>query len=411
MKTDMTDKTQEIPVADFSLTNLPDDYYEDPYPYYHALRERSPVHRFADGSYFFTRHADLFRIYRDPKLFSSDKKKMFKPLFGDTLLYEHHTTSLVFNDPPLHTHVRKAIGDALAQKTLIAMEPGLHRYIAELLDRIEDKREFDGMSDFATLIPVEVIGNLLRLPREDRGVLQRWANAILGALEFDLSREKLDYGNRCVREFLDYLADLVQERRKNLSDDHDDILSRLIKWESDGFVLSDKQLYHQCIFILNAGHETTANLIGNGVFCLLARPEQLRLLKEQPGLINSAVEELLRYEAPVQLGNRRTTAAVQFDEFSIPADTTLTFAIGAANRDPAVYPDPDLLDVTRYPRNHMAFAGGIHTCAGLNVARLEARIAIPALFKRFPDLTPAGNPVRDKRARFRGVLSLPMSTH
>ncbi len=398
-----------ISVAGFSLTSLPEDYYEDPYPYYHALREQDPVHRFADGSYFFTRHADLFRIYRDAKLFSSDKKKMFKPLFGDTLLYQHHTTSLVFNDPPLHTHVRKAIGDALSHKTLLAMEPGLRKFTAALLDRLEDQVEFDLMSDFATLIPVEVIGNLLRLPREDRGMLQRWAGAILGALEFDLPQEKLDYGNRCVREFLDYLADLVDDRRKNLSDDHDDILSRLLKWESDGFVLSDKQLYHQCIFILNAGHETTTNLIGHSIYCLLAHPEQLQLLQRQPDLTGSAIEEMLRYEAPVQLGNRVTTEAVQFDDVSIAAGTTLTFSIGAANRDPAVYPEPDRLDITRNPRNHMAFAGGIHTCAGLNVARLEARIAVPALLNRFPGLSLAGAPVRDKRARFRGLLSLPMT--
>ena len=398
-----------ISVDGFSLTSLPGDYYEDPYPYYHALREQDPVHRFADGSYFFTRHADLFRIYRDAKLFSSDKKKMFKPLFGDTLLYQHHTTSLVFNDPPLHTHVRKAIGDALSHKTLLAMEPGLRKFTATLLDRLEDQVEFDLMSDFATLIPVEVIGNLLRLPREDRGMLQRWAGAILGALEFDLPQEKLDYGNRCVREFLDYLADLVDDRRKNLSDDHDDILSRLIKWEADGFVLSDKQLYHQCIFILNAGHETTTNLIGHSIYCLLTHPEQLQLLQRQPDLTGSAIEEMLRYEAPVQLGNRVTTEAVQFDDVSIAAGTTLTFSIGAANRDPAVYPEPDRLDITRNPRNHMAFAGGIHTCAGLNVARLEARIAVPALLNRFPGLSLAGAPVRDKRARFRGLLSLPMT--
>ena len=405
----MSGNKRHISAADFSLIDLPDDYYEDPYPYYHALRAQSPVHRFADGSYFFTRHADLFRIYRDPKLFSSDKKKMFKPLFGDSLLYEHHTTSLVFNDPPLHTRVRKAIGDALSQRTLVALQPGLQQFIEGLLDRIEDQGEFDVMADFATRIPVEVIGNLLRLPNADRGILQRWASAILGALEFDLSTEKLDYGNRCVAEFLDYLVELVQDRRKHLADDHDDILSRLLKWESDGFVLTGKQLYHQCIFILNAGHETTANLIGNGVYCLLSHPAQLRLLKEQPGLIEAAVEELLRYEAPVQLGNRLTTAPVQFGDVNIPTDTPLTFAIGAANRDPARYQDPDRLDITRNPRNHMAFAGGIHTCAGLNVARLEACCALPALFKRFPELALAGTPRRDKRARFRGLLSLPLA--
>ena len=404
----MCDSMNFFSVTDFSLTNLPDDFYQDPYPYYHALREQDPVHRCADGSYFLTRHADLCRIYRNARLFSSDKTQMFKPLFGDTLLYEHHTTSLVFNDPPLHTHVRKAIGDALSPKTLSAIQPELRQFTAQLLDRIADKKDFDIMSDFATLIPVEIIGNLLRLPRADRGVLQRWANAILGALEFDLGKEKLDYGNRCVGEFLDYLEGLVADRRNNLSDD-DDILSRLIKWEADGFVLSGKQLYHQCIFILNAGHETTANLIGNGVHALLTHPEQLQLLKQRPELIESAVEELLRYEAPVQLGNRRTTANVRFDDIDIPAQTTLTFAIGAANRDPAVYPDPDRLDLTRHPRNHLAFGGGIHTCAGLNVARLEARIALLALFDRFPNLALAGAPVRDKRARFRGLLSLPLS--
>ena len=173
--------------------------------------------------------------------------------------------------------------------------------------------------------------------------------------------------------------------------------------------MSDKQLYHQCIFILNAGHETTANLIAHGIYCLHAQPEQRRLLQAQPALIDSAVEELLRYEAPVQLGNRLTTEAARFDEVDIPPGATLTFAIGAANRDPAVYPDPDRFDVTRNPRNHLAFGGGIHTCAGLNVARLEARIAIPALFNRFPGLSMTAAPVRDKRARFRGLLSLPMA--
>ncbi len=401
---------RDISVADFSLNALPDDYYEDPYPYYHALREQAPVHRFADGSYFFTRRADLHRIYRDPRVFSSDKKKIFRPLFGDTLLYEHHTTSLVFNDPPLHTHVRRAIGDALSQKTLVALEPGLRRFIAGLLDRIADQGEFDAMADYAALIPVEVIGNLLRIPREDRGRLQRWAAAILGALEFDLPREKLEHGNRCVREFLDYLSALVRERRNNLSAAHDDLLSRLLKWEADGFSLSEKQLHHQCIFILNAGHETTANLIGHGVYCLLAQPRQLRLLRENPGLIDSAVEELLRYEAPVQLGNRVTTEETRFDDITIDPGTMLTFSIGAANRDPAAYPDPDRLDIARNPRDHLAFGGGIHTCAGLGMARLEARLALGALFQRFPRLALAGAPVRDKRARFRGFLSLPATT-
>ncbi|MGH8247427.1 MAG: cytochrome P450, partial [Gammaproteobacteria bacterium] len=312
-----------------------DAFYVDPYPTYYALRRHDPVHRCPDGSYFLTRHSDLHRAYRDPKTFSSDKKKQFKPVFGDSLLYEHHTTSLVFNDPPLHTHVRKAIGGALSQKMIIAMEPALRALVDRLLQEVEEKREFDYINDFASIIPVEVIANLLRIPREDRGRLRRWAAAILGALEFNLPKEKFELGNQCVAEFLEYLKELVADRKQNLSDDEDDVLSRMIRWESEGFRLSDEQLYHQCIFLLNAGHETTTNLIGNGTHALLKHPDQLDRLRREPGLITSAVEEFLRYESPVQLGNRMTAAPVDFDDVHIPANTTLTLSIGGANRDPA----------------------------------------------------------------------------
>ncbi|MBI2993099.1 MAG: cytochrome P450 [Gammaproteobacteria bacterium] len=393
----------------FDPTRPTEAFYEDPYPTYRALHRFDPVHACPDGSYFLARHADLHRVYRDPRTFSSDKQKQFRPKFGDGPLYEHHTTSLVFNDPPLHTHVRKAIGDALSQKTLVAMEPPLRALVQRLLDGLEKKPEFDFMDDFASIIPVEVIGNLLRIPREDRGRLRRWAAAILGALEFNLPKEKLELGNQCVREFVDYLRDFVADRRGNLSDDDDDILSRLIRWESEGLRLSDAQLYHQCIFLLNAGHETTTNLIGNGMHALLAHPEEAERLRRDPSLIRSAVEEVLRFESPVQLGNRLTTCGVEFGGLRIPAGTTLTLGIGAANRDPAAYPDPDRLDISRNPRDHLAFGGGIHTCVGLNVARLEARIAIPAVLDRFPEMRLNGVPRRDHRARFRGFASLPMA--
>jgi cytochrome P450 len=396
--------------AALDLRHLPAEFYDDPYPFYHALRANDPVHRCADGSWFLTRHADLHRVYRDPRLFSSDKKALFRPLFGDSPLYEHHTTSLVFNDPPLHTHVRKAIGDALSPRMITAMEPSLRALVAKLLAELQERSGFDLIEDFATVIPVEVIGNLLRVPHADRGQLRRWAAAILGALEFDLAPERRELGNACVMEFLDYLRDFVAERRNNLTDDADDILSRLIRWESEGFRLSEQQLYHQCIFLLNAGHETTTNLIGNGIHALLTHPEELARLRADPGLVSSAVEEFLRYESPVQLGNRVATEDTTVGETAIAAGDALTLCIGAANRDPAVYPDPDRLDVGRNPRDHLAFGGGIHTCAGLNVARLEARIAIPALLEHFPKLRLAGTPVRDRRARFRGFLSVPVAT-
>lgn len=404
-----TDTAVRPPVLD--LKHLPPGFHDDPYPVYHALRGADPVHRCADGSWFLTRHLDLFRVYRDPRLFSSDKKELFKPLFGaDSPLYEHHTTSLVFNDPPLHTHVRKAMGDALSPRMITAMEPGLRVLVTKLLDDLGARAGFDLIEDFASVIPVEVIGNLLRVPHADRGRLRRWAGAILGALEFDLPQEKRDLGNACVTEFIEYLTDFVAERRRHLSDDPDDILSRLIRWESDGFRLSEQQLFHQCIFLLNAGHETTTNLIGNGVHALLTHPGEMARLCAEPGLINSAVEEFLRFESPVQLGNRVATEATTIGGVDIPAGAALTLCIGAANRDPDQYAEPDRLDVARNPRDHLAFGGGIHTCAGLSVARLEARIAIPALLDRLPGLRLDGDPVRDRRARFRGFLSIPVAT-
>lgn len=407
MKESDTEMLQKV--AGFNPFDPPPAMYQDPYPLYHALRSRDPVHRCSNGSYFLTRHADLRRIYKDARSFSSDKKVQFKPLFGDSLLYEHHTTSLVFNDPPLHTHVRKAFGSALSPKAIEAMERDVRMLVERLLLEVEGKQEFDLITDFASVIPVEVIGNLLRVPHEERGPLRGWSAAILGALEFNLSKEQLQAGNRAVREFLDYLERLVAERRRNLSDDHDDILSRLIRWESEGFTLSDKQLYHQCIFLLNAGHETTTNLIGNGIHALLTQPEQLQKLRQQPELVDAAVEEMLRYESPVQLGNRLTTTTVEFGDIAIPAGTILTLCIGAANRDPEVYEQPDIFDITRDPRDHLAFGGGIHTCAGLNIARLEARIAIGRLVQHFPGLRLNGEVVRDQRMRFRGFLSLPIA--
>ena len=395
-------------VAEFDPRNLPADYYSNPYPFFQALREHAPIYRCPDGSWFLTRHADLTQVYRQPRLFSSDKTRQFRPLFGDGPLYEHHTTSLVFNDPPLHTQVRKAIGDALAPRVVAAMEPDLQILVARLLEPIAARGECDLMTDFAAAIPLEIIGNLLAIRREDRGPLQRWSNAILGALEFGSDPVVLADGNRAVTEFVDFLRDLIAERRQHAAS-RDDIISRLIRWESPDFQLSEAQIYHQCIFLLNAGHETTTNLIGNGVLSLLQHPAELARLRATPALIDSTIEECLRFEAPVQLGNRTVTEPTQLDGVALPAGAVLTLAIGGANRDPAVFTASDNFEITRTPNPHLAFGSGIHTCAGLALARLEARVAIAALVARFPQLALAGPPLRARRARFRGLLRLPLS--
>lgn len=396
------------PLIDFA--RLPAAFYADPFPFYARLRDQAPVYRCPDGSILLTRYADCFHVYRNPTRYSSDKQRQFKPQFGDSPLFEHHTTSLVFNDPPLHTQVRRAIGNALSARTIAPMEAPLVELVDRLLDSAQDKESFDGVADFAGAIPVEVIGNLLQIPLAERAPLRRWSLAILGALEVGLTPEQFAEGNTAVIEFLGYLEKFVEHRRKHLKSSDDDMLARLLRWEADGFRLTGVTLYHQCIFILNAGHETTTNLIGNAILALLEHPDQLHALRETPALIDTAVEEVLRYESPNQLGNRLTTEAVQIGDVQIPADTVLTMSIGAANRDPHQFPDPDRFDIARTPNEHLAFGAGVHTCAGLTVARLEGRIAIQRIFARFPRLHVDGEPERNQRARFRGLSHLPLRT-
>lgn len=401
----------KLPVVEgFDLTQLPESFYLDPYPTYRALRQNAPAYWCPDGSLFLSRFDDVNQVYRNPRIFSSDKKKQFEPLFGSGPLFEHHTTSLVFSDPPLHTHVRRAIGNALAPKVVSAMTQDVQLLVDGLLSNIEHQGQFDLVEDFAGAIPVEVIGNLLSIPRDERDPLQRWSLAILGALEPSISAEQLALGNRSVEEFLVFLEDLVTRRRKSLQDHEDDLLARLLRWERDGYRLTGSALYHQCIFLLNAGHETTTNLIANGVLTLLAFPQALTELREQPDLIADAVEEMLRFESPNQLGNRIATQQTRIGDTLVPEGTVLTLCIGGANRDPDVFPNPEHFDIHRSPNSHLAFGGGIHTCAGLAVARMEAQIAITNLIQRFPDLTAVAQPVRARRARFRNITRAPMST-
>jgi cytochrome P450 len=390
----------------FDIGALPPAFAEDPFPVYHALLEHAPLKRFADGSVMLSRHEDLDRVYRDTKTFSSDKKVEFLPKFGRTPLYEHHTTSLVFNDPPLHTRVRKIMMGALTPRAIAAMEPGLVALVDRLLDRLEEKGEADLIEDFASAIPIEVIGNLFVMPHEERGPLRDWSLAILGALEPVLSPEQIERGNRAVSEFKAYLGDLAARRRAKPGDPATDVLTRLIAGH-DGELLSDVELLQNCIFILNAGHETTTNLIGNALHELTQWPDERRRLIAEPGLIDTAVDEVLRFQSPNQLGNRMAVEASTFHGETIAPGTRIHLAIGAANRDPRQFADPDRLDLSRKPNRHLAFAQGPHLCAGFSLARMEGRIAISRFLARFPGYALAGTPKRTGRVRFRGFSSLP----
>jgi hypothetical protein len=393
--------------AHFDIEKLTAEFYADPYPTYRALREHEPVKRMPNGSYFLTRYDDLLTAYKNTKAFSSDKKKEFAPKYGTSLLYEHHTTSLVFNDPPAHTRVRRLIMGALSPRAIAGMEPDLIALVDRLLDAIAAKGEVDLIGDFAAAIPIEVIGNLLDVPQEERAPLRGWSLAILGALEPVIGAEAFARGNSAVDDFLGYLKVLVARRRARPGNPDRDVLTRLIQGEDNGERLTEKELLHNCIFLLNAGHETTTNLIGNGLVALSAHPTEKKRLIEDPGLIKTAVEEILRFESSNQLGNRMTTEPVELSGVTMPAGTSVTLCIGAANRDPQQFNDPETLDIGRTPNRHLAFATGAHQCAGMALARLEGAIAISRYLARFPAYTLKGPPVRGGRARFRGFLSVP----
>lgn len=409
---DMRPERAQAIAERLDLRDLPTDFYANPYPVYDWLRSHEPVRTMPDGSLLLTRHADLVTVYRDAQLFSSDKQAEFTPKYGAASpLHEHHTTSLVFNDPPLHTRVRKTIMGALTRRAIADMETGLVQLVTRLLDAIGQQGGGDLIEDFASAIPVEVIGNLLGVPHADRAPLRGWSLAILGALEPKLSPEQEALGHASVRDFKAYLQGLIAERRRHPGDPEHDVLTRLIQSEP---ALTEVELLQNCIFILNAGHETTTNLIGNSLLALQAQPAALQTLRGLDPLRaqdawDCAIDELLRLESSNQLGNRRARQDFTLGGQAYPAGTLITLCIGAANRDPEVFERPHELLLTRSPNRHLAFGLGIHQCAGLQLARLEGRIAVGLFLQRFGDFRLTAPPERSQRVRFRGFLRAPFA--
>jgi cytochrome P450 len=398
----------------FDLKRLDAAFLDDPYPVYRALREHDPVHRMPDGSYFLSRYDDCAAVYRDPRTWSSDKTVDFRPGMGEGLLYEHHTTSLVFNDPPYHTRVRQLLAPAFTPRALAALQPRIESLVDGLLDRAAARGGMDLIADFAAAVPIRLVGDMLGVPERERGPLRDWSLAILSGLEPVPTAEQRERGDRAVGEFKAYLRDLIDRQRREPSRHEGEVLSTLTAGsalapgDSTGERLSERELLHNCIFLLNAGHETTTNLIGNAVDLLLRHPDALAELRAEPGLIGTAVEEFLRLESSNQLGNRRAARDTALGGVPMPAGTYVHIGIGAANRDPDQFPEPDRLDLRRQPNRHLAFGVGIHACAGMWLARMEGQVAIGRLVQRFGTIERAGAFVRGGRARFRGFLRYPV---
>ena len=394
----------------FDLQNVSEDYLVDPYRVLAELRAQSPVHKNTDGTFVLTCYADIVQTYRDPMIWSSDKRATFKPKFGNTPLFEHHTNSIVFIDPPNHTRIRRLFQSAFTRKALAAFVPRITSLVDEYLNRLEDQGQMEVVEEFSFRLPIEVVCDLLGVPRQDREFIRGWANAILTALEPTLVQKQLDDGNQAVVDFKQYLGDLIAYRRAHPHDAQDtEVLTILADAEADGKRLTEIELLHQCIFMLNAGHETSTNMITHGIHEMLLNPDQIDLLSENPDLIEPMVEEVLRYQAPIQINNRRANSDQILSGVTIPADTTVHMMINAANRDPAQFSNPDRFDITRRPNRHLSFGLGVHICAGNALARVEAQIAFQRLFCRFPKLALTIPAVIAPRLRFREVSSLHVS--
>ncbi len=396
-------------ISQFDLNNIDADFIRYPFPTLHALRAQSPVHRNPDGSVYLTRFDDCLKVYRSRDMLS-DKKEEFGKKFGRCPLLTHHTTSLIFNDPPYHTVVRKLIAGAFTPRKLAEFEPLISDIVDRLLDRVEDLGELDLVDDFAKVLPTEIISFMLGIPEDYRSRLRNFSLAILGALDPVVSEERMAAGNTAVSEFSDILLELINHRRANPEGAaQGEVLESLIFGEHDGRTLTDEELVQNCIFLLNAGHETTTSFVANATATLFDNPDQHQLLRDEPEHIKTAVEEFLRVQSPLQIGNRLAGEDIELSTGTLRKGTYIHTSIAGANRDPAVFEDPDRVNITRTPNRHIAFITGIHVCLGASLARIEGQIAIGRLVQRFPRLRPNGAREVLPLARFRGLTRLPVA--
>ena len=398
---------QGADAANFVLAQADAAFANNPYPMYQMLRDTAPLCRQPDGSVFLSRYDDVRGVITDAERFSSDKRVDFLPKFGNTPLYEHHTNSLVFNDPPAHTRVRRLLQPFFSAQAMRRMEAGVAANVDALLDRAAERGTIDVMSEFAVVIPLNLVCDLLGVPAPEREPLRHWASMILGGLEPVRSPQQIAAGNQAVLDFKAYLRNLMTAKRKRgISGDAPDVLDVLIREHDAGIGLTEDEILHSSIFMLNAGHDTTTSFITNGIDLLLRFPEQRARLAADPSLLRSAVEEMLRHESPLQIGNRKAKVECEIGGERFAAGTFFHLGIGAADHDERQFPDPEAFDITRNPNRHIAFGHGIHFCAGNAVARMEASLAFGKLLARFPKFERAGPTVRPPRWRFRIIDEL-----
>jgi cytochrome P450 len=404
---------------DFLSVALTPEFREDPYQFFQLLREHEPVHHTPMGVYMLSRYADASAIVRDPALSNNERNSDLYQAFVEAnpehrpgpFDDEFGQAVILFLDPPDHTRLRGLVSKAFTPKVIGRLRPRIEQIVEERLDAVATRGDgrMDVVTDLAYPLPVVIICELLGVPPEDHATFQGWSSDLAHSIDPDplISPEQQERIMAAADAFLDYFRALIERRRR---DPGDDLLTGLIAAEEGGDRLSENELLATGLFLLIAGHETTVNLIGNGTLALLRNRDQLERLRSEPSLDRNAIEELLRFDSPVTFTQRITLADYQLGDVTIPARQQVIPILAAANRDPAVFPEPDRLDLGRENANrHLAFGGGHHFCLGAALARLEGEVAIPALVRRFPTVELVGEPERRDTFTLRGLTHLPVA--
>ncbi len=388
-------------------------FFEDPYAQYAELREHDPVHRSPLEVWVLFRYDDIVGVLRDSSLSvqvdnatPTARMQMFAEQAPEER--ERGAHSILNVDPPDHTRLRRLVSKAFTPKMVHELRPRIEALVDEALDTMAARGEADVISDLAFPLPFTVISEMLGMPDGNRDEVRGWSHTLTKTLDPILSPEEVQAALTAADNMQAHVQDVLAWKRDHPADD---LLTGLLAAEDEGDRLSEIELLDQVLLLYVAGHETTVNLIGNATLALLGHPDQLARLRSDPDLDGGAVEELLRYDSPVQFSRRITTADLEVDGKTVPAGTFMLTCLGSANHDEARWgPTADELDITRPDAGqHMSFGNGIHHCLGSSLARTEAQVAIGTLVRRFPDLELAGEPERNGRVVLRGLESLPVT--
>ena len=394
-------------------------FAENPYEEYRIQRETEPIQQTPFGPWMIFDHAESVRLLRDITLSVDvrkameilgedprDRAKMRAELFPDKAPRED--TSILNIDPPDHTRLRKLVSSVFTPRRVADLAPMIERIVDEHLDAVADRGQMDLIADLAFPLPFAVISEMLGMPDGDSAQLREWSHTLVKILDFTIGPEELMAAVMAGENLREHIAGVIEWKRSNLGDD---LLSALILAEDNGDVLSDIELIDQVNVLFIAGHETTVNLIGNGTWALMQNRDQLELLRDDPSVEATAVDELLRYDSPVQISRRITLEPIQIAGHDVAAGTFVLTSLGSANRDAAVFgPTADQLDLRRADAaRHLAFGSGTHHCLGASLARMEGTIAITRLIRRFPELQAIGTPAWNGRLVLRGMDSLQLS--